>query len=90
VLRRLTSSGAFDFELLDDVYTRMPSVESAMERRGPVNTIKPEDKTVVETWEGDVREAQRWLRAAVNAAPPSAWMLLVSRLRGGRNRANGR
>jgi hypothetical protein len=90
VLRRLTSSGAFDFELLDDVYTRMPSVESAMERRGPVNSIKPEDKRVVETWEGDVREAQRWLRAAVNAAPPSAWMLLVSRLRGGRNQTNGR
>ena len=88
-LRRLTS-GAFDFELLDDVYTRMPSVESAMERRGPVNSIKPEDKRLVETWEGDVREAQRWLRAAVAAPPPSAWALLAARLRGLRNRANVR
>jgi len=89
VLRRLTS-GAFDFELLDEVYTRMPSVESAMERRGPVNSIKPEDKTFVETWEGDVREAQRWLRAAVDAPPPSAWALLTARLRTRGNRPNVR
>lgn len=89
VLRRL-ASGGFDFELLAEVYARMPSVESAMERRGPVNSIKPEDKTIVETWEGDVREAQRWLRAAVKATPPSAWMLLMRRLRGGRNRPNVR
>src|SRR3979411_2737624 len=77
-LRRITS-GAFDFELLDEVYARMPSVESAMERRGPVNSIKPDDKTFVEKWEGDVREAQRWLRAAVDAPPPSAWALLTAR-----------
>jgi len=89
VLRSITSV-AFDFELLDEVYARMPSVESAMERRGPVNSIKPEDKTIVETWEGDVREAQRWLRAAVNAPPASAWQLLIRRVRGGRNRPNGR
>jgi len=88
-LRRLTS-GAFDFELLDEVYTRMPSVESAMERRGPVNSIKPEDKSFVETWEGDVREAQRWLRAAVDAPAPSAWALLVARLRTRGNRPNVR
>ena len=88
VLRRL-ASGGFDFELLADVYTRMPSVESAMERRGPVNSIRPADKTIVETWEGDVREAQRWLRAAVQAPPPSAWALLSRRLLGGRNRPNG-
>ena len=88
-LRRLTS-GAFDFELLDEVYTRMPSVESAMERRGPVNSIKPEDKSFVETWEGDVREAQRWLRAAVAAPPPSAWALLMARLRTRGNRPNVR
>ena len=89
LLRRLTS-GAFDFELLDEVYTRMPSVESAMERRGPVNSIKPEDKSFVETWEGDVREAQRWLRAAVAAPPPSAWALLMARLRTRGNRPNVR
>jgi hypothetical protein len=87
---RGVASGGFDFELLAEVYTRMPSVESAMERRGPVNSIKPEDKAIVETWEGDVREAQRWLRAAVKAPPASAWVLLVRRLRGGRNRPNGR
>lgn len=85
VLRRL-SSGGFDFELLDEVYRRMPSVESAMERRGPVNSIKPEDKTFVETWEGDVREVQRWLRGAVDAPPPSAWALLRARLRTRGNR----
>jgi hypothetical protein len=89
VLRKLTS-GAFDFELLDEVYTRMPSVESAMERRGPVNSIKPEDKLFVETWEGDVREAQRWLRAAADAPPPSAWALLMARLRARGNRPNVR
>jgi hypothetical protein len=88
-LRRLTS-GAFDFELLDEVYTRMPSVESAMERRGPVNSIKPEDKMFVETWEGDVREAQRWLRAAVAAPPPSAWALLRARFQTRGNRPNVR
>ena len=89
VLRRL-ASGGFDFELLAEVYNRMPSVESAMERRGPVNSIKPEDKAFVETWEGDVREAQRWLRAAAKAPPPSAWALLTARLRGRRDRANVR
>jgi hypothetical protein len=89
VLRRLTS-GAFHFELLDEVYTRMPSVESAMERRGPVNSIKPADKSFVETWEGDVREAQRWLRAVVAAPPPSAWVLLMARLRTRGNRPNVR
>lgn len=89
VLRRLTS-GAFDFELLDEVYARMPLVEGAMERRGPVNSIKPEDKLFVETWEGDVREAQRWLRAAADAPPPSAWALLMARLRTRGNRPNVR
>ena len=89
VLRRL-EAGGFDFELLADVYTRMPEVESAMERRGPVNSIRPADKTLVETWEGDVREAQRWLRAAVTAPPPSAWALLSRRLPGARKRPNGR
>ena len=88
-LRRL-SSGAFDFELLSEVYARMPAVESAMERRGPVNSIRPDDKSFVETWEGDVREAQRWLRAAVSAPPPSGWALLVTRFGAGRNRPNVR
>jgi len=55
-----------------------------------VNSIKPEDKSFVETWEGDVREAQRWLRAAVAAPPPSAWALLMARLRTRGNRPNVR
>lgn len=84
-LRRL-SAGAFDFELLAEVYARIPAVEGAMERRGPVNSIKPEDKSFVEAWEGDVREAQRWLRTAASAPVPPAWVLLVTRLRGGRDR----
>jgi hypothetical protein len=89
-LRQL-APGPFDFELLTEVYERIPAVESAMSRRGPVNSIKPEDKAVIETWEGDVREAQRWLRSAVNAPPPSTWSMLLRRLRkGGRNRPSGR
>ena len=75
--------------LLVDVYERIPATESAMERRGPVNSIAAADKALVETWEGDVREAQRTLRSAVNAPPPSAWSLLAGRLRGGlRDRSN--
>lgn len=90
VLRQL-APGPFDFELLTEVYARIPLVEGAMARRGPVNSIRPDDKTLVETWEGDVREAQRWLRSAVNETPPSTWSLLLGRLRGGRrNRPNVR
>jgi hypothetical protein len=89
-LRRL-APGAFDFELVSGVYERIPGVETAMARRGPVNSIKPEDKTLIETWEGDVRDAQRWLRSAVNAPPPSTWAVLLGRLRRGkRNRSNVR
>ena len=65
--------------LLAGVYERIPSTEGAMERRGPVNSIAAADKALVETW-GDVREAQRALRAAVNAPAPSAWSLLRGRL----------
>lgn len=77
--------------LLVDVYARIPSTESAMERRGPVNSIAAADKAVVEGWEGDVREAQRALRSAVNAPAPSVWSLLLRRVHGGsRNRSNVR
>jgi hypothetical protein len=52
-----------------------------MERRGPPNTVRPEDLALVESWEGDVREAQRELRAAVAAPPTSVWALFMQRLR---------
>lgn len=71
------------FALLADVYARIPDTESAMERRGPANSLKPADRALIEGWEGDVREAQRGLRAAVNAPPPSLWSRLSARLRGG-------
>ena len=60
-------------------YERISDVESAMERRGPANTIKPEDLALIEGWEGDVREAQRALRDAVTAPAPSVWSLLRDR-----------
>ncbi|MHB8631317.1 MAG: hypothetical protein ACYC9W_05265 [Candidatus Limnocylindria bacterium] len=46
-----------------DLYARLPDAESAMERRGPANSLKDEDREIVERWEGDAREAQRRLRA---------------------------
>ena len=75
-------AGAPDvFEALTQAYARMPDAESAMERRGPANTIRPDDLALVETWEGDVRSAQRDLRAAANAPEPSLWSLFMERLR---------
>lgn len=54
---------------LDRLYAALPEAESAMERRGPANTLKDADRRIVETWEGDAREAQRLLRAALLASP---------------------
>ena len=67
--------------LLVRTYDGIPDTESAMERRGPANTIKPEDLALIEGWEGDVREAQRALRDALTAPPPSVWALVTDRLR---------
>jgi hypothetical protein len=80
----LRSSAPAAFVLLETVYVGIPATETAMERRGPANTLKPEDLALIERWEGDVREAQRLLRAAVAAPPPSGWSRLLGRLRGGR------
>jgi hypothetical protein len=66
--------------LLVLTYDHMPETETAMERRGPANTIKPEDLALIERWEGDVREAQRHLRDAVTAPAPSVWALVAERL----------
>lgn len=47
------------------LYEEIPTAETAMERRGPAGTVKDADRLVVEAWEGDAREAQRLLRAAL-------------------------
>jgi len=64
------------------LYERMSDAESAMERRGPANSLRPEDRQLIEAWEGDAREAQRSLRAAVNARPPVGWAAVSARLHG--------
>jgi hypothetical protein len=72
------------FAAVESVYRRVAETEAAMARRGPANTIKPEDLAFIEGWEGDVRDAQHRMRDAVNAPLPSAWASLIARLRGGR------
>lgn len=84
---RAAAPGAF--EPLAQAYGRIGDTENAMERRGPANTIRPEDLALIEAWEGDVREAQRRLRASVNAPEPSLWSLFMERLRS-RKRASVR
>jgi len=67
---------------LADLYSRVPDAESAMERRGPANTLRDDDRLTIETWEGDARAAQRGLRDALAAPPASPLALLLTRLRG--------
>jgi hypothetical protein len=69
---------------LAEVYRRMAATESAMERRGPANSVRPDDRALIETWEGDLRAAQAALRRDARAEPPSAWARLLARLRGSR------
>jgi hypothetical protein len=77
VARELPGAHAF----AADLYARVPEAESAMERRGPANTVKDEDREIVERWEGDAREAQRRLRADLARPEPPllrrviAWLL---------------
>jgi hypothetical protein len=77
IARELPAAHAFTA----DLYSRMADAESATERRGPANTLKDEDREIVERWEGDAREAQRRLRAdRVRPEPPLlgrviAWLL---------------
>jgi len=73
-----------DHRRLADIYARMPATESAMERRGPAGSLRPQDRALIETWEGDVRVAQLSLRQAARRAPPSPLAALLARLRGGR------
>jgi hypothetical protein len=65
-----------------EVYSRIPDAESAMERRGPANSLKDEDREIVERWEGDAREAQRRLRSDLRRPAPSFLRRLIARLPG--------
>ena len=80
VARELPATHAF----AADLYARIPAAESAMERRGPANSLKDEDREIVERWEGDARETQRRLRADLVAPPPTLLARLIARLPGRR------
>src|SRR5207302_84837 len=60
-----------DHAALVDVYARIPATENAMERRGPAGSLRPDDRALIEGWEGDARAAQQALREAARRAPPS-------------------
>jgi len=64
------------------LYERMSDAESAMERRGPANSLRPEDRRLIEGWEGDAREAQRSLRDSASARPLIGWPAVSARLNG--------
>jgi hypothetical protein len=64
------------------LYDRMSETESAMERRGPANSLRPADRQLIEGWEGDAREAQRSLRDSLSARPRAGWKALSARLYG--------
>ena len=83
VARELPGTGAF----AADLYARIPAAESAMERRGPANSLRDEDREIVERWEGDARETQRRLRADVVAPQPGLLARLIARLPGRRARS---
>ena len=71
-----------------DLYARIPATESAMERRGPANSVRDADRELVERWEGDAREAQRRLRAElVRPRPGGLLARLIARLPGRRARS---
>ena len=64
------------------LYARMSETESAMERRGPANSLRPEDRQLIEAWEGDARQVQRSLRAALDTPAPAGWAAVSARLHG--------
>jgi len=76
--KELPGAHAFAAEL----YARITDAESAMERRGPANSLKDSDREIVERWEGDAREAQRRLRADLVRPAPSLLRRLIARLPG--------
>ena len=65
---------------VSSLYERIPVTESAMERRGPAGSIRDDDRATIHEWEGDAREAQRTLRSAATAAPPSTWSEIWKKL----------
>ena len=75
IARELPPTHAF----VADLYRRLPDAETAMERRGPAGSLRDEDRLLVEAWEGDAREAQRRLRAALIERPPSLLDRLIAR-----------
>jgi len=64
-----------------EVYERIPATEAAMERRGPAGSIADADLALIHAWEGDAREAQRALRAALAAPRGTRWEEMAARLR---------
>jgi len=75
------------YTFVADLYARIPDAESAMERRGPANSVREEDRDIVERWEGDAREAQRRLRAELARPQPGFFGRLTARLFGRRVRS---
>ena len=69
------------YAFVADVFERIPAAESAMERRGPAGSIADADRALIHAWEGDAREAQRRLRAALVPDRSTRWDALVARLR---------
>ncbi len=67
---------------LADLYARISEAEAAMERRGPANSIRDDDRRLIETWEGDARSVQRELRDALARPPLSPLATLLKRLGG--------
>jgi hypothetical protein len=67
---------------LADLYSRISDTEAAMERRGPANSIRDDDRRLIETWEGDARSVQRELRDALAKPALSPLATLVRRLSG--------
>ena len=65
-----------------ELYDRMSVAELAMERRGPANSLRPDDRLIIEGWEGDAREAQRALRESLQARPLRGLPALSARLHG--------
>jgi len=62
------------------LYDRMSETETAMERRGPANSLRAEDRQTIEGWEGDAREAQRSLRDSLVFRSRAGWQALSARL----------
>src|SRR3979490_1766572 len=45
------------YRTLADLYARIPDTESAMERRGPANSLRDAHRRIIGPWEGAARAA---------------------------------